>query len=84
MITIKDDGCEFKYPVNTDLRKVMNALSPIAFEKACISADVRQLMICIDNEYGKRTALKMFGMVVADIYTDEDLEQADKEIKGNE
>lgn len=84
MITIKEDRCEFMYLVDTDTKKVMNAISPQGFEKACISADIKQLMLCIDKNYGKGTSLRMVGMVMADIYTDEDIEEADKEINEND
>lgn len=84
MITIKENGCEFQYKVETTEQKIMNELSPKAYELACISADIHTLMGCIDKKYDKGTALKMFGMVVARMYTIEEIEQADKEINENE
>lgn len=84
MITIKENGCEFQYKVATIEQKAMNEISPKAYELACISADVHTLMGCIDKKYGKLTALKMFGMVVARMYTLEEIEQAYKEINENE
>lgn len=84
MITIKNDGCKFEYKIDTAEKKAMNALSPKAFELAYISSDVDTLMHCIDKKYGKGSALKMFGMVIANMYTLEEIAQADKEINENE
>lgn len=80
MIKINNNGCEFKFSVNTELEKVMNTLSTTSFEKACITSDIRTLMECIDQKYGKGTALRMFGLASSHVYTVEDIEEADKEI----
>lgn len=84
MITIKENGCEFQYKVETTEQKIMNEISPKAYELACISADVHTLMNCIDKKYGKLVALKMFGVVTSRMYTIEEIDQADKEINEDE
>lgn len=84
MIKIDKDGLQIKYAVDTDEKKAMCAISQSAFELACIAADFRIGMKCIDQKYGKGSALKLFGVVTADIYTLEEIEKADKEINGYE
>lgn len=84
MIRIEENGVQFELPVKTSAEKIMHALSPTAFELTSISADVRKLFQCIDAKYGRCTALKMFGLIVADIYTVEELDETLKETDEDE
>lgn len=84
MINIKEDRIEFAFPVRTKSEKIMYELSPSSFELACISADIRKLFQGIDSKYGRCASLKLFGMIVVDIYTNEELDEALKETDEDE